>query len=90
MAAEDFRTGFELLRQDPTETIQLIAWGIAAQAVLSLPGNSAFFANHVRDEGWRAAQYLERFHPSRKLASAFRDQNWGPEDLHRFQMGFAY
>jgi hypothetical protein len=90
MAEEDFRTGFELLRQDPTETIQLIAWGIAAQAVLSLPGNSAFFANHVRDEGWRAAHYLERFHPSRKLASAFRDQNWGTEDLHRFQMGFAY
>lgn len=90
LAAEDFRAGLELLQLDPTETIQLIAWSIAAQAVLSLPGRSETHENHIRENGWRATQYLERFNPSRHLASAFRAQNWRPEDLHRFQMGFAY
>jgi hypothetical protein len=90
-AQQDFAAAYELLRLDKTPTVQLIAWSIAAQAVLSLPeGMAVLFEERVREDVSCVVEYLSRFGPSAGLAGAFAQGGWTRAHLREFQLGFAY
>jgi hypothetical protein len=90
-AIEDFASAYELLRLDKALTVQVIAWSIAAQAVLSLPaGKSSGYEQHLRENVQCVVDYLSGFEPSRDLARTLKNGNLGSEALASFQRGFAY
>lgn len=90
-AQKDFAAAYELLRLDKTPTVQLIAWSIAAQAVLSLPeGMADLFEERVREDVSCVVEYLSGFGASAGLAGAFAQGGWTRAHLREFQLGFAY
>jgi hypothetical protein len=76
--------------QVPAEIQVDFAWSVAAQAVLSLSGDFPRYTEFLRNHASTAANYLDGFKPSAKLAAVFRAQNWIPENLRKFVIGFAY
>ncbi len=90
-ALRDFEDAYALLRLDRNPVIQVIAWSIAAQAVISLPEKEdADFQTHLREDRQCVVNYLAGFGPSRRLCEVFQNGYWKTDDLIEFQMGFAY
>jgi tetratricopeptide (TPR) repeat protein len=90
-ATQDFAEAFAPLSQDTSPTIRLIAWSIAAQAVLRLPNEqSVTYELHLRENVPYVVHYLSGFDPSRELAGVFASRNWTQDHLVEFQRGFAY